>query len=161
MDMFSKKPIDDLFLDPISDVYLIKTPTTGTITNCVMASKKGAKFWLEIISEMKQRFKNPSCLWLTKHWIVMNTTGPMLFNSVYHLSLYKNKITFLPKEQLFPSACDICSVKPCTVGNYTDVLEGTSWCGKDTMFYNWIFCNSYRIVCLLAVGLAVLVACWK
>ena len=43
--------------------------------------------------------------------------------------------------------CNLCEIKPCTKpGAYTIALEGSSWCGWDSMFYNGCICNWGKII---------------
>ena len=151
-DIACKRPIDDLFFGN-HEIYIIRTPATGTITNCIMASKKGAKFWLYIIEEMVNRFNNPSIFWIGKHITVMYTTGPMLFQHAYDNWKNKNEIGLLPKEYLLPSECNICTEKPCsTQFGYTSLLEGSSWCGLDSKIYNFFLCNYTDIIIFIVLA---------
>ena len=147
MDIACKKPIDDLFYNVSDECYLILTPNTQTITNCIMASKPKCQFWLKVIDEMSERFYSPRFYWVGKHIEVMQTTGPMMLHTVYHR--YKNnyKIGMLFKEYLLPSECSSCSKKPCSNPlSYTVLLEGSSWCDLDSKIYNIFLCNWLRIV---------------
>jgi len=151
MDITPTKSFNKLFEKKRSEeVYLIKSPQMGCITNCLMASKKGSKFWLSVFEEMKDRYRNPSTLWIGKHWKVMNTTGPMMLHKTYDSYDNKHEIYSLPKEFLLPNKCDICSNKPCKTGcGYTKLLEGSSWVNFDTKIYNFFLCNYGLIVTII------------
>lgn len=150
MDMLCKKPINDLFYEK-SDVYLLRTPNAGIITNCCMASKPKSKFWLHVIELMKENITNPSSLWVGKHMFVMNTTGPILLQSAYDSYPEKTMFKFLPQSALFPEECNVCCPKPCTTKeSYVVVLEGSSWCGEDTALFTLVYCNHGKIITLLA-----------
>jgi mannosyltransferase OCH1-like enzyme len=157
MDMFCKKPIDDLFYED-SEVYLLRTPNAGIITNCCMASKPKSSFWLHVIDLMKENITNPSSLWVGKHMFVMNTTGPVLLQSAYDSYPIKNKFKFLPQSSLFPEECNVCCPKPCTTKeSYVVVLQGSSWCGEDTALLTLIYCNYGKILTIVAFLFIVLV----
>lgn len=171
MDLYCKKPIDKLFYDD-ADVYLLKSPNAGTITNCFMASKKGAKFWLYVIQVMTERARNPSPLWVSKHIIIMNTTGPAMLQSAYdefiNVSSPLNSnnfkgikgvlstpyFKFLSQKHLFPEECNVCVPKPCTTPeSYITILQGSSWCGNDTEILTTLYCHYQEIITLLVLGL--------
>lgn len=134
------------------NVYLIRTPNTNSITNCIMASKSKQNFWLRVIEEVKKRVENPSIFWIGKHWTVMQTTGPMMVNTLYNE--YKDicNIGLFEKELLLPSCCSTCSEKPCTSNeSYTQLVEGSSWVEYDTKIYNFFLCNYRFVLVVLAL----------
>jgi mannosyltransferase OCH1-like enzyme len=150
-DIACKKSIDDLFYTK-SEIYLIRTPTNGVVTNCIMASKKDHPFWREIINEMVERFDNPESWWIGKHITVMWTTGPMMFNDIYESTEFQKEIGFLPQEYILPSDCNICSVKPCQKNDsYTVLLSGSSWCDIDTNIMNFLLCNYATVVVVIGI----------
>jgi inositol phosphorylceramide mannosyltransferase catalytic subunit len=157
-DIACKKPIDDLFYKD-HDCYLIhQSSGLEIITNCLIASKPKVPFWLAIIDEMVARFHNPSMLWIGKHLIVEQTTGPMLYQAVYDEFPGKSDIGILPKEFVLPSVCNICSEKPCTTKeSYTVMLRGESWCEGDSAFYNVMSCNYHYLLMFFAVSLVTFV----
>jgi inositol phosphorylceramide mannosyltransferase catalytic subunit len=157
MDMACKKPIDDLFYKR-SDVYLLRTPNTGIITNCFMASKAGSNFWLHVIQMMIERAKDPSTLWVTKHVEIMNTTGPAMLQAAYddYISTGNPRVTFtfLPRPYLFPDECNVCAPKPCTTADsYVTILQGSSWCGGDTEIMTTFYCHYREVIVILMLGL--------
>jgi mannosyltransferase OCH1-like enzyme len=156
MDILCKKPIDDLFYKE-ADVYLLRTPNTGIITNCLMASKKGCNFWLYVIRVMMERAKNPNSLWLTKHVEIMNTTGPAMLQSAFDSYMESNNprssFVFLPRAYLFPEECNVCAPKPCTtLESYVTILQGSSWCGSDTEIMTAFYCHSQEVIALLVLS---------
>ena len=134
-----------------NDIYLVKSGNVGSYyTNSFMASKPRCKFWLEVIEEMK---KPLPWYYMGKHVVVMNTTGPIMLSHVVKKS--DVVIGNLPSKYIMP--CSICNINCSTCDSYLRPLEGSSWIGWDTSFYNFWLCN-YRIViafliCLLLIFL--------
>jgi inositol phosphorylceramide mannosyltransferase catalytic subunit len=157
LDMMAKKPVDDLFCND-AEVYLLTTPNTGIVTNCFMASKRGSEFWKYVLKTMKTIANNPNPLWVTKHMIVMNTTGPSMLQQAYENYIREQAsplIYILPQTYIFPEECNVCAPKPCTtVGSYITILPGSSWCGTDTEIFTFLYCNYGKLLALL--GLAIL-----
>lgn len=159
MDIFCRKSIDDLYYKDF-DVYLLKTPNTDIVTNCLMASKKGSKFWIMVLENMIKLQKEPSILWLTKHLTVMNTTGPSMLENMYQLYDKKDTIKFLPTEFLFPRTCNVCSEKPCTdEGCYTVILNGSSWCSLDSTIFSFIYCNYHYLLPIILISIIIYIVC--
>jgi hypothetical protein len=52
--------------------------------------------------------------------------------------------------------CSVCNIKCFTEGAYLKPLEGSSWIGYDTMFYNFFLCNWKTLVVLLIYLLVIL-----
>lgn len=157
MDIACKKPVDSLFYK-ISDIYLLRTPNTGIITNCFMASKPGCNFWLHVIQMMIERARNPSTLWVTRHVEIMNTTGPAMLQSAYddYISTGNSKVifTFLPRAYLFPDECNVCAPKPCTTpDSYVTILQGSSWCGGDTEIMTTFYCHYQEVMAIIVLGI--------
>jgi len=150
LDIVPTRPLDDLFYKD-SDLYLIRTPNTNTLTNCLMASKPGIKFWIRLIEEMKLRAENLNILSLGKHWTVMTTTGPMILSDIFSEHEKNLKVKFLPQSLVLP--CNICTPKPCsTILGYTKLLDGSSWIEFDTTIYNFTLCHYPQLLILFAVA---------
>lgn len=157
MDIEPVKNFDKIFRRITEhSVYLIRTPQMSVVTNCFMASKPKANFWLDVFKKMKQN--NKSIFWVGKHLKVMNSTGPIMLNKVYKEYNNKKEVSFLPAEYILPTKCDICSKKPCkTKYGYTKLLEGSSWINFDTKIYNCLLCNTGFITSLIISF--ILIAC--
>lgn len=159
LDMMAKKSVDDLFSRDAS-VYLLTTPNTGIVTNCFMASKRGSKFWKHVLKTMRELSINPNPLWVSKHMIVMNTTGPSMLQQAYESYMQmesenSRSIHLLPQSYIFPEECNVCAPKPCTtIGSYITILPGSSWCSTDTEILTFLYCNYGKVLALL--GLAIL-----
>ena len=141
LDIELMKPLDDLFTND-SEVFLINsTNITSVITNSFMASKKGSKLWLDVLAAMKE----PVSAWasMTKHTLVLSSTGPNLLNRVAKTS--KTSYTIIPS--LITPGCNVCSIKPCGVeGDYIKVLEGSSWIGIDSEIFLFCMCNGEGLI---------------
>lgn len=157
LDMMAKKPVDDLFYHN-ADVYLLTTPNTGIVTNCFMASRARSKFWKHVLRTMREISINPNPLWVTKHVIVMNTTGPSMLQKAYESYIESGNsasIHLLPQSYIFPEECNVCAPKPCTTtGSYITILPGSSWCSTDTEIFTFLYCNYGKV--LAFIGLAIL-----
>lgn len=143
--------LDDLFYDD-HDFYVVQSGNVGSIyTNSFIASKPGCKIWLDCIEEMKK----PYSYWAYgKHFKVMDRTGPLMLTRVIKKNKYKYDIGIIPRKLVMP--CSICETKPCTKpGAYTKALEGSSWCGWDSMFYNACICN-WKLIFVLVVLITIL-----
>lgn len=160
LDMEILKPLDDLFTghhyltsgitnQAHHELYLVSSGNIGSvITNSFMASTAGHPLWFKVIEAMKK----PLPWWyLGKHWIVMNSTGPVMLNSVVKRSKYI--YAALPNRSIMPcSVCDsICQVQDA----YIKPLEGSSWVSFDSIIYNFLLCNWKKIVLTIVVLIVV------
>jgi mannosyltransferase OCH1-like enzyme len=119
------------------DLYFIKNTGQCIFTNWLMASKARVPFWLQILEETKRKVSK-----IGKHSIVMNTTGPSMLNKA--IIKYKPNYLELPKNKF--TSCNFCDSYPCfKEGTYLKQLEGLSWVGKDTKFYNFCYCHIWFI----------------
>ena len=144
LDIELMKPLDDLFRED-ADIYVVKSGNIGSVyTNSFLASKPGCKIWLECLKEIKKPYK----YWMIgKHFKVMGKTGPLMLTRVLNKKNIKNKykIATIPKKLVMP--CNACDEKPCTkLGAYTKALEGSSWCGWDSLLYNGCLCHWEKIL---------------
>lgn len=159
LDIQPKKRFDKLFQKICNkNVYLIRSAqVNSSLTNCLMASKKKSRFWLHVFKELKDRFTNPSLLWIGKHWVVMNTTGPIMIDNAYRTFTYKKDVSFLPSELILPNKCSICTIKPCsTKSGYTKLLDGCSWIQTDTKIYNFFLCK-YKMLFSILISIILIV----
>lgn len=133
------KPLDPLFRENRS-VFLVESVNFGgVITNSILASKPGQKFWLDLIEEMK---KPPSVFWFGKHFKVMNTTGPLMLTRVYNRGDYD--IGLMPQNLVLP--CTVCELPCQKTDGLIRNLPGFSWNSYDSKVYNFIFCNWQTIM---------------
>jgi mannosyltransferase OCH1-like enzyme len=152
MDIQPRKSFNKLLsINKKKEVYLVKA-NMKCLSNCIMASKKKADFWIHVISSLKSR-KQYENFYPGKHLKVMNTTGPLMVNSAYNNYNKKYKIAFLPKHLIFPEECNVCSKKPCkTKCSYVKILDGSSWCAFDTKLYIFFYCN-YKLLFALFIAI--------
>jgi len=157
LDFEVQHPLDSLFTSD-TDVYLVHSGNIGSyVTNSFMASKPGAKFWLEVIEEMK---KPLNWFYLGKHTTVMNSTGPIMLSHVAKNSetVYVN----LPRTLIMP--CSICNIECADCSSYLKPLKGSSWTGWDTTFLNFWLCNWKYVVsfliCMLILILVFYILQW-
>lgn len=146
-------PLDELFTTD-AEVYLVHSGNVGSyVTNSFMASKPGSKFWLDVIEEMK---KPLPWYYLGKHVVVMNTTGPIMLSTVSK----KTRIVTakLPNSRIMP--CSVCNINCYTCDSFLKPLEGSSWIGWDTMFYNFWLCNWKTVIAFVISILLLLLLAW-
>jgi len=144
------KPLDGLFTID-AEAYLVNSSNVGSyLTNSFMASKPRCKLWLEVIEAMK---KELPFYCVGKHLVVMNQSGPVLFTH----TVRNSGVVYgaLPVKYILP--CSICNIK-CKPqkGAYVRQLEGSSWNGFDTKFFNFFMCNYRELIIAIVLILLVL-----
>jgi mannosyltransferase OCH1-like enzyme len=149
LDMKLKKSIESLigneefYLSPSSNV-------SSSYTNSIMISKPKSKFWLMVLDEIKKTQMNKN-YYFTKHFIVMNTTGPMLLTRT--LKKWDKSFGTLPVKKILP--CNVCDPNCNENDVYIQQLEGQSWCSVDTKFYNFFICRWKLLIMLFIILLCV------
>jgi mannosyltransferase OCH1-like enzyme len=141
------------FLEGVTaDALLVYSGNVDVLTNSFMASPKGSPFWDKVIKEML----NPSPLpWyaVTKHFIVMHSTGPVMLDRVYRR--YRRPVCLLPRRVFMAySIDDHGMVIP---GAVLRPLQGGSWNGWDSILINFLFRavrNPTKVVFVLAIAVA-------
>lgn len=151
LDIAVTKPLDKLFGER-ADLYLVKSGNVGSVyTNSFMASKPRCRFWLKCLDEIKKNYK-----WWAfgKHFKVMTKTGPLMLSEVLENHKYEYYVSEIPRKLVMP--CSMCDTKPCTKpGAYTMALEGSSWCGWDSVVYGTCVCHWGKII--VGVGLIIII----
>lgn len=146
MDIVVQKPLDDLFTTD-GDVFLVMSGNvTSCTTNSFMASKKGADFWKIYFGEMCA----PLPWWTIfgRHWIIMSSTGPMSLNRAFKKA--QSSVVILPSKHVMP--CSVCDNVVCDAdGAFLRPLEGQSWVGVDSKFYNFVICHYTEIIFVFVV----------
>lgn len=144
LDMEILRPLDDLFTNH-QGLYLVSSGNIGSvITNSFMASTPGHSFWLDVIEEMKK----PLPWWcIGKHWVVMNSTGPIMLDRVTKQS--KHVYAALPGRSIMP--CSVCDATCHVPDAYIRPLEGSSWISFDTTVYNFFLCNWKKLLLIIVV----------
>jgi mannosyltransferase OCH1-like enzyme len=158
LDICCQKPFDKLF-EVSKKVFLAESPNGDCITNALMASQPRSEFWIYCLKEIQIKHLDLEWYWLSKHWIVMNTTGPMMLDRMYNHYKILYDITLFPMN-ILPQECDVCSLKPCwDKTSYTSIVEGSSWIGIDTKIYTFLYCNWKwlgLIIALAIIGIVIL-----
>jgi inositol phosphorylceramide mannosyltransferase catalytic subunit len=157
LDFELQHPLDSLFTSDL-DFYLVHSGNVaGVTTNSFMASKKGCKFWLEVIEEMK---KPAAWYLLSKHFYVLGTTGPNMLSRVAQRTKYV--YGKLPGSRLMPAS--VCNLNIVSCDAYLKPLQGSSWCGADSSVFNFFLCNWRTLVsftvCILLLILLAYVVYW-
>jgi len=135
LDYICNKTFDDLSLN--KEVGLIKSGNTKNLfTNSFLVSQSGSNFWLKVIEQMKQPL--PWYKRITKHFEIMNSTGPMMINKI--ANKFPNFVELLNKIEV---PCDVCQRNKCEVDTtyYITPIEGGSWNSWDSLLLNYIYCN--------------------
>lgn len=143
LDFEALKPFGDIILNKPIGLPINHNKIISYVTNYIMVSVKGCKFWLECIDEMKK-----TNLALGKHLHVYVTTGPFMLTNVYKRN--KDKIEIIE----FNVPCSICEVKNCKYDKryYLRGIKGQSWIGYDTVLYNFLYCNRLIIsICIILI----------
>jgi mannosyltransferase OCH1-like enzyme len=141
LDIVLQKSIDELVGD--EDFYLVPSGNiSSSFTNSFMISKPKVSFWLDVIEEMKQPI---SLLNLTKHFIVMNSTGPMMLTRV--AKRYNKRFGYLPSKVVTP--CSICEENCDSKDAFMLPLNSGSWCGIDSKIYTFFLCNWKKLTFIL------------
>lgn len=171
LDMEVLKPLDDLLLEKEDLVFLQSEKFFNYITNPFFYCRKPKHpFWLKVIDEMK----HPPPWWaLTKHFIVMTTTGPLMLSRAYqkwcHASSNFQEISHNPSQsQIYPATlipskyilpCSMCD-QHCITPNdsYIKQLPGMSWISWDSKIYNFFYCHYKEII--LTVIIIILFLLW-
>jgi inositol phosphorylceramide mannosyltransferase catalytic subunit len=144
LDFEVKHRLDSLFYTD-AEAYFVCSGNIGSyITNSFMASKPGAKIWLEMIEYMKKPLD-----WYCrgKHFEVMVSTGPIMVNHVVKKSKYV--FAMLPSKLVMPNS--VCDIKRKVPGAYLQPLEGSSWISYDTKIYNFLLCKWKKLLIFLVI----------
>jgi len=153
MDFEILNPLDELFVSD-NEVYLVKSGNVSSCyTNSFMASKPKCKFWLEVIEEMKKPL--PFYI-IGKHFTVMCSTGPLMLSRVAKRT--STVIGVTPSKYIMP--CNICNINCSTCDSYLRPLEGSSWTGWDTKFFNFWMCYWKVVIIFLISFLLLLLIAW-
>jgi len=148
LDIVLIKCLEEFFTSD-SEVYLVRSGNFGSYyTNALMASKPRSNFWLECLEEIKRSIRDPSPLWIGRHFHVMNTTGPMMLTRVANQT--GSVFGILPSRLLIP--CSLCDL-PCHHPDdaYAYAIPGSSWITWDTLIYNFFFCHWKTVVSIIIV----------
>ena len=150
MDIEVLGPVEKYFETPGGGVFLVQSGNVHVFTNSFMASVPRAPFWDEVI----ERLMKPKVPWyaLTKHFIVMYSTGPLMLNKVAKET--RTVLNLLPKNvfMAYSVADDLQMIKPGAV--LRNLNEG-SWNSMDSLILNFLFCHGWNIL-MFAMSLAII-----
>lgn len=148
IDLEPVKPID-----PILEKYknksaiLYRSANSGLITNDFMISKPKNNFWKKVWNEMLLNYNFSS---LSRHLIVMYSTGPLLLDSVYENYTLKKKQAYIINSK-YINNCDLSEIKPCyNKEAFLKRYEGNSWHSFDSTFFNFFY-TYYKIILIIFV----------
>lgn len=153
LDYICNKSFDSIVLD--KEVGLIKSNNTpGIFTNSFLMSKPKSEFWLLCISEMKKKL--PWYKKITKHFEIMNSTGPLMINGLAH----KNK-DYIQELFSIQTPCNVCNIDICKSDNnfYITPIPGSSWHSWDSALLNHLMCNKefYVIIILFLITITIFI----
>jgi mannosyltransferase OCH1-like enzyme len=169
MDYEPLKAIDKLFANKTAEIYLTESPNVSTITNSFMASVPNHPFWIIYLKQMQ---KPTPIHAIGKHLKVMNSTGPLKLHKIYNnilseqkeLGLDLFKIEIIPAKLIHPcnrcnNNCEFMKNENEDEAPYFLSLQGGTWNGLDSLFFNYIMCNWHMIV-IFTIILLILGICF-
>ena len=103
MDYYCNRSFDDVLALYKNPIYLVQTPNRvgKYVSNSLMYSVKGNVFWKKVFLEMENR-RNKYDLYLSKHVIVMCTTGPSILNHVFQRYRMRYPVGIYPSDNFHP-----------------------------------------------------------
>jgi len=145
------RSMNDLFREYPDKALLIgRSANTFGASNYFLASIPHHPFWLACIDDIARRNGHAPWWCIGRHLTVMYTTGPLLINRTVKAMQLEGAL--LPIEF---QPCNIC-VKDCfklkPQGAYIVPLEGQSWNDKDSIIYNWLYCNWKEFIVFVILG---------
>lgn len=157
LDICLLKPLDPLFYIK-QDLYVIKSMYfSSTYTNALMASQPKTEVMLKCIKLMMIPLsieKN-----ISKHFIVINSTGPNMFTQAIELTKQKLKDNFtieeLPTELILNDAYaeeeELSDPR-----RFSKLLGGSSWIGNDSKAFLFVYHNRKNLGALLFILVIIL-----
>jgi mannosyltransferase OCH1-like enzyme len=145
LDYICNKSFDDIILN--KEVGLIySNNTSGIFTNSILISKKNSNFWLLTLQQIQKPL--PWYEKISKHFEIMNSTGPMMINYVA-----KNNKNYIETLQGIQTPCSVCNMDTCQVSlkYYVTNIQGQSWNSWDTLVLNFILCNKNVIILIIVL----------
>ena len=142
LDIVPTSNFEWFFEDTNSEVFLAKTENIDSTTNCIMASKAGARFWEHTFEWLIKRYYENGwyhklCYFNITHFNVIFSTGPQLVTAA--VRTYHRPITYFPKNIISQNMTNP-KMKDNT---YTKALYGRSWNRWDSHTISFIYINRY------------------
>lgn len=145
-------------------VVLIRSGSwTGNAINYLMFSRPGWEGWKVLLRSMMR--PTPWYMNISKHWTVMNTTGPIALDRIVKQweKTHPGEIAYLPSELVTPRVeCDspACQRRSSCDrdANLIQNIDGMSWASWDSYFLLWFTCHGKSFVgwLLVIIGLVLM-----
>tara|TARA_Y100000310_G_scaffold343521_1_gene451606 strand:+ start:15964 stop:16758 length:795 start_codon:yes stop_codon:yes gene_type:complete len=144
LDMTPRYPMDYLLqlFQPASELEVVLTmsPNSGIVTNCFMLSIPKSQFWDVVIAKMRAR---ASRVYMSKHFRVMETTGPNLVHAAMLEMNDPQKVQMLPGNLVSRDVCQDDNAKTAKfVFRVVDNQHAGSWHDKQSDMMESVFCFS-------------------
>jgi mannosyltransferase OCH1-like enzyme len=155
MDYTCCRPFDEALAEYSGDFYLVQSPNgasgeANVFSNSLMYSKPGHVFWRKLFPVLAEE-QNAYCL-LSKHVIVMFTTGPSILSRVFNQFKIRHTLAYLPWEKFHPhgvkTELKTLDVDPSIFAIH---LGKGSWEGGDSKFFLFLLREKWFVVFILLV----------
>lgn len=147
MDILCKKKLDAYLK---YNIVLAKSSNVSMFTNSFFMVEPGNKFIKFCIDNLKD---NRNSLWfLGKHMHIMSSTGPFYLSKMvnkFKLSNMKNNHVLTNEE--YAGDCCVCNEETCVGSPYFKHIKGQSWNSFDSLFYNFLLCNTKLILGIIMI----------
>lgn len=104
MDYYCNRDWDTVTAKYMDTLYLVETPNKLYndihISNSLMYSKSGHKFWSKLFIELELSKRTP--LYYSRHLTIMFTTGPGILNRVFEKYRFSYKLSHYPYKLFHP-----------------------------------------------------------
>ena len=96
---------------------------------------------------------------MSKHLVIMYTTGPLLIDDVYENFSLKRKYVYIINSK-YINNCDVSEIKPAyNKEAYLKRYEGNSWHGIDSTIFNFFYSNSKLIIITILILIIIIIVC--
>ena len=142
MDYFCNRPWNEVMERYPKDIYLVETPNklynNVHISNSLMYSKAGHKFWSKMFIELEINKTAP--MYYSRHITIMFTTGPGILNRVFNKYQTRYKLNYYPFKLFHPYglSSDVISLN-CDPEIYAVHLGKGSWEKSDSSILIFLF----------------------
>ncbi len=144
LDIVATSNFQFLFEDTDAEVYLPKTDNIESYTNCIMASKSGAKFWEHTFEVLKKRAK---INYKISYVRIIYSAGPQALT--FSVNTYPNPICVLPRCIISQNLTNP-EIKD---NRFTRALVGGSWHRWDAVVVTTVYTNRKSLYILFLASL--------
>ena len=133
-----------------NNAYFLPSPNVPSVfTNAFIAASPDATILDLYITEMMEYSKNSPWWHIGKHFVVMNSTGPLALTRAIQKS--KNVVGYLPNSILAP--CSVCNLDQCPSksGQLMRQMQGKTWHSVDSTIFDFIRCKWKSLVLILII----------